>query len=90
MTLFVNCLLEAYHESATPLKRSSLHFFHMGIYIVLVFYILPLTYTGMKRKVAVNRDQLTPFSALLDPPDRLTITAQILTRGVMFAACQTG
>ncbi len=54
-------------------------------YIVLVFYILPLTYSGMKRKVAVNRDQLTLFSALLDPPDLLTTTAQLLNRGAMIA-----
>ena len=53
-------------------------------YIVLVFYILPLTYSEMKRKVAVNRDQLPLFSALLDPPDLLTTTAQLLSRGARF------
>jgi hypothetical protein len=46
-------------------------------YIVLVYYMLPLTYSAAKRKVEGNRDQLTPFSALLDPPDRLKPTAQL-------------
>jgi len=36
---------------------------------VRICYILYLTYSTTKRKVGSNRDQLTPFSALLDPPD---------------------
>ena len=46
-------------------------------YVPLVYYMLPLTYIIRKRKVKANRDQLTPFSALLDPPDRLKPTAQL-------------
>jgi len=46
-------------------------------YVVLMYYMLPLTYITQKRKVESNRDQLTPFSALLDPPDRLKPTAQL-------------
>jgi hypothetical protein len=52
----------------------------MGVhmrYVVRMCYMLPLTYSTEKRKVWSNRDQLTPFSALLDPPDRLKPTAQL-------------
>ena len=45
--------------------------------------MLPLTYTSLKRRVGANRDQLTPFSALLDPPDSSeTYSSSYLIQGV--------
>ena len=49
-------------------------------------YILHLTYSTTKRKVGSNRDQLTPFSALLDPPDSSeTYSSTTKVKGVCVA-----
>ncbi len=51
-----------YEEGCAPSPHSS---FHHVRYILLMYYMLPLTYSTGKRKVGLNRDQLTPFSAPL-------------------------